>query len=482
MRMLMVMSGHHRLEKCGEWFMVEQFVRANCDRGYFYIVVPERSVITSGSIPNTTILRSNTDMSYHFMRDIGSIVNINDGQSIIDVAVVMTPQLAAGLDLAMNAQEFTRNIFNVPIVIWQQMVWAFKWPRWFRACMGYDNLFLSADEMRRYSKIAIKDFKPSFVRNHLDNDCGVVTYGVRVNDVVEISDKTPKRDKLTVIFGGRMNEVHRPDINAEIMKRVYELGYEFELIVTTPDKLVPSFISDLVEMVGGTLISDCGQDQFFAQICTAHIALVAGLAGTATYAYEYFAARCLVVAQDTQWTDEIAADVPSYPFVYDTVESGVSKMVDAIKNFDSIREEHDSEELISRIKNADLSIKQRETFDWFASRATSHARRERGGIKGTRTRMITQLASVGGEATLSQMEKVTAVSGTIVRKESVGRWVTRKLIHDMLVSSPAVTDMCDAEDPRYVLDFEKYRELCDTFDIPFTGPGQVKKVLGVPNA
>ena len=176
-----------------------------------------------------------------------------------------------------------------------------------------------------------------------------------------------------------------------------------------------------------------------------------------------------------QWTDEIDVDIPDYPFVYSTVQEGVALMRKVIKEYDSIREDFDADQLISMIEHADLSVKQRETFDWFASRSPVYERRETGGFKSTRTRIVTQLAAVGGSATLSEMEEITTVSGTIVRDESVGRWITRKLIHDILVSNPAVTDACDDRDPRYTLDFAKYKKFCDDFDIPFTGPTQVKK-------
>lgn len=85
------------------------------------------------------------------------------------------------------------------------------------------------------------------------------------------------------------------------------------------------------------------------------------------------------------------------------------------------------------------------------------SRRATGGIGNYRAqRLAAQLASSGGDSPLSEMEVRLVTSGGNLADKQIGRWITRKLIHDLMVSNPAIDDACDAAEPRYVLDPDRY--------------------------
>jgi hypothetical protein len=460
--------------------MLKQFIEQNQDRGWFYVVVPKGAIVTSPP-PKTTFLRSTMDMSYFQFRDLAEFFSVNDGQHVVDVAVTMTPQFAVSVDLAANQMSFTKGSHNIPVCIWHQMIHAYKDPYWVRACTGYYNLFCSYEEMRSYRVELLKSFKPSFVKDTTDKDT-VVSYGVRFNEIRAIARAREKPVRPTILFGFRQNAFHGPNEAAAIVRKLYELGYDFDLIVTTPDNGFAPVVKDLVDDLPNTTSRiNCTQDEFFALLGRAHFTIAPGIAGSPTYAAEYLAADTVALCSTGQWMNDVAVLAPGYKYVWKDVNEAVN-LLRSLWSGDGPIANHSkflAQGWSDKVSSFDLSVKHRETYDYFYSTVGNFRRRESGqGRPGTRARIVMQLARMGGRASLSEVVVEAPWHGFQVKDESIGRWVTRKLIHDILVSNPAVTDLCDGPEPVYELDFARFGEWAKEVDMPFTGPTQVKKVVG----
>jgi len=459
MRLLLPLSGHPKLHKCGEWNSIEQIIHDCSDMAYFYVVVPKGAVLTNGSLPNTTVLRSGVDDNYWFFRDVSEFANINDGKNVVDAAAVSMPEMAAGLDLFCNEQGFKNAPFNLPIVIWHTMFWVLRKNQWRFLCPAHHNLFISDAGKKSYAKFIREHFRPSVAAGFIDA-AGVETFVGRPGEISRKAQEVEKYERPTVIYGSRMNEIHNPFLAFEIIEAAYRVGADFDLIVTTPDVKVDKKISDFVEKAGGELHTSCGMDRYQDFLVRSHVSVTTGDAEAPTYVVEGLAARVAVVAERSQFNFSVLDFDPEYPWVFRTADEGKAMLISMLKNLDENRAEIERNGYWdSKIEELDERKCNRRSIMWIRDKVRSFKRRESGGMGGKRAlRFARTLSMLDGEATLSEVVAKVESDGVLVRKERIGRWITRKLIHDMLVSNPSITDMCDDAEPRYVMDLDEYRK------------------------
>ena len=481
MRVLIAYSGHPWLYRSATWKYVRQIAEANPD-DYFYIMVSKNAVITDGDIPNAKLVRSKTDTSYFFYRDIGQFVNVNDGQYVVDAALAITPEMACGIDLAVNARGFTPNTHNIPVVIWHHMLHAVKDPRWLEMTALFPSLYCSSDEYRLWSSYLTNRYKPSVVKEVLDKSRSFPFSG---KDLVSLRDRAESIEKFTrpsVIFGARFNSWHNPDDAIDILEAVYKLGIDFQPIITTPDRVLDTAYIKRIESIGGELHLECGMDKFHDLLMRSHAGLITGKAAGLAYFPEFLAGGTILVADKPHCVyDEVVALQPPYPYSFSTKDRATSLLAYILRNTDKAYQHFaDSDYQGQAVDSMDYRIFGRRALDWMRTLVRPLRYRDtKDGMQGNRARIVMQLASAGGTATLSEMVEVTKVSGTNVADDQAGRWVTRKVIHDILTSNPSVTDVCDGPEPRYVMNHARFKTWMDEHDFNFNGPTQVQRVVGV---
>jgi len=480
-RLLIPISAAPLLHRISEWYMVEHFIKANADRGWYYVLLPHGSVATFGTLPRTTILRAGCDNSYYFLRELGDFFSINDGQYIIDAAAPMTPQMATGVDLYSNIVPFARSPFSVSITVWQCMFWAFRDIRWQLAAAAYRNIFDSVDDYNTFRKWASNTFKPSVALDVLSR-CKPITFGIRLHDIRKKALTMKKFERPTVLYGSRMNDLHKPEDAIDIIEKVYRMGSDFDLYVTTSDSSIPSSISNRVKAMGGITIAGCGQDRFHELMIRSHVGITTGKAAAATYGAEFIAAGTMVVAGKNQWLDMLKEKCADYPHLFSSNSDAVTKLRTILCDVDAAQAQFDESNYYDRIEASDMSYKHRERYEFFNDGIVPNKRRKTGGMRGQSRKFgmktgrpeafLKALSEIGGRGTLAEVVARLESGSVIVRKEQIGRWITRKLIHDLLMSNPAVTDLEDGPEPKYVLDDEVYREWLDS-DPRIEGNGDV---------
>lgn len=465
MRLLIPISAHEKLHMVGEWWMVEQFINANSDRGWYYVLIPAGSVPTFGTLPRTTVLRVNCDSSYFFIREIGDFFNINDGKYIIDAACPMTPQMATGIDLFCNTHGFNESNHDIAISIWQCMFYFYRSNKLKRLSTNYYNVFDGQEDYDLYCDWVRKEFKPSVAEKIMKNG-RAITLGCNMKPVHEKSKKFKKFDKKSILYGSRMNDMHKPSFSVDLMVTFYEMGYDFDAYITTSDKVIPQDIVDKANLIGAKLIPSCTQDQYHTLMARCHIGLTSGFAAAPTYGLEFLSAGTICIMQDTQWLDILKNLEPEYPYVFHKKNEAIFYMKKVYENIDECYREFNSYNYWDQIKHKEFNNQYRLRYDTFFEPIKIFKKRKSGGILGYRTKIfLNLLASVGGEATLTEMVENVERNNGIVRNKQIGRWITRKLIHDLLMSNPSVVDLEDGPEPKYQLDYDLYREWLNSCSI-----------------
>lgn len=471
MRTLVVFSGHPWLYRCAQWEYVKLLVKTNAHRGYFYVVVPDTAVVQE-NLPNTTILRSNTDSGYFYYRDVGSFANVNDGQFVIDSAITFVGEMACGLDLQINSHSFEKPTHHVPVVVWHHMFHAVKNEKWRRATTLYPSLYGSKRDYEEYRKYVVGSFKPTKAKEIMDT-AGVVTLcGKDLRGMAEKAKGVKKYSRPTLLFGCRFNAWHHPEDSLAIIENAHRLGVDFDLKITTPDASIDEKYVKQIHGMGGEITYSCGQAQFHDILMRSHAGLIVGEAASPVYIPEYVCGGTIVIADHPHYDfPEITSLQKPYPYVFKTASQAVGLIKKVFGNLDNEYKFFNAQNYPEQMFDSlDQETSSKAIFDFAAKWPPMYEKRRRGGIGNYRAaRMAAQLASTGGEATLSELIVRLEASGGIVRDKQIGRWITRKLVHDLMVSNPAIVDLCDGPEPKYKMDFALYREWVKT-----KGDGQEK--------
>lgn len=465
MRVLIPVSAHPNLHRVGEWLMIEKFILANQDRGWYYVLIPEGSIVTCGSLPRTTFLRANTDNSYYFFRELGDFFNINDGKYVVDVATPLAPQMAVGVDMHCNAHGFNDLVFNLPIMILQTMFYNYKDVKLRRMCTFYNNLFFSRNDYDVYCNWVRKEFRPSVAEKIIKN-ADILTLGCMIEPLHEKSKCLDKFDKVTILYGSRMNDLHNPEEALDIIVSLYRIGLEFDVYITTPDFKFPESIVEKGKSINAKMISKCTQDQYHTLMVKCHLGLTTGKAAAPTFGVEFLSAGTVCVAECTQWLDLLEELNPKYPYVYKKRNEAIAYMKMILENLDAVYDDFRKANYWDQVKHLDTYSLYRKRYSVFESIVKPLQSRKKNGMKGNRIKIfLSLLAGTGGQATLSEMVDMIERNNGIVRDKQTGRWITRKLIHDSLMSNPSVIDLEDDSEPRYQLDYDLYREWLNSCSI-----------------
>lgn len=455
MRVLLIPSAIPKLYKCGDWLNVTQLVECNQDRSFFHVVAPGGSVPT-GYYPNMKLYKSRDD-SYYFFRDLAEMFSINDGKMIVDAVVVMSPYMAVGADIHLNSFSFGKLMWDVPITIWQPMFYAYTGFALKQMRTFYHNLFLGPDDHRKFQEFVGKTFRASVGEKILERT-GMVPMGVHIKELHEKAHGFQKFSKPTVLFGARMNQYHSPDKVMRILRRFYEAGNEFQLILTTPDGDFPTEVREEGERLGAKMVPSCTRSMFHEYVCRSHVGLIAGTATAISFGAEYLSAGTIVVAEQSQWLELLQDTVGDYPYLWKTEEDAHAHLKSIWKDLDAAYKRFEEGKWYERIAHFDVGQTYRDQFDWIRGTVPAFKRRETGGIGGNRAKRFMSSLRMKGRCTLTELCEVAEESGAIIRDKIIGRWITRKMVHDLVVAHPAVMDTCETEEPEYVLDYDLDRE------------------------
>jgi len=464
MRTLIVLSGHPWLYRCAQWEYVKLLIKTCADSGYFYAVVPNESIVQD-ELPNCTILRSNTDSGYFYYRDIGSFTNVNDGQYPVDCAITFTAEMALGIDLQVNQRGFSETYHNMPIVVWHHMFHAVKDEKWRAATTFYPSIYGSERDYNAYRDFLVSRYRPTKAQEILKTATSVTLCGKDLEGMVKKAQGVEKFKKPSILFGCRFNAWHKPDEALSILEKVYATGRDFDLYITTPDQGIDDEYVKRIETLGGEIHYTCGQEKFHELLMKCHIGLITGEAASPVFVPEYVCGGTYIVAEKPH-TDfpEIDAMDPPYPYGYESPHEAVKRIIHLLDNLPVQYKRMASSGWAEQLAGSlDQTHSSRAIFEFCRAQVPMFKKSAAGGIGNYRAkRLAAQLASLGGDATLTKLLERLEASGGIVRDKQIGRWITRKLVHDLMVSNPAIEDACDSDEPRYVMDHEKYREWVKT--------------------
>ncbi len=452
MRILFPLAGFPTLWRCGEYLTYKRFIKANADRAYFFMVLPEGAVPIDGTdLPSTTMLRSRSDSGYYFFRDLGSFCHVNDGQYIVDAAIAFTPQQAVQMDLMINAFGFNGPIkmHRIPIFIWQPMIWAWKDEQALEWMGQYPQVFGSDWEEQIFMNFARRNWTPSKVEEVAARN-RIIGAGHEFNAFAEEYGKSTKNDVFTVIWGARFNKAHEPEMCMRAMLRLFETGANAQYTICSPDTGMPPEVEKIAKTINAKVLLRCPPQEYRQELAKSHVYLRCGVAANTAEHVEAVALNTIPIFQKKLYHSHL----PKYWHTPADEKELIAHLLQTYKTYD--KDFAKFTEWREQWKEFDTSVKHREVYDFL--KELHNPSKRKGKMKSRRAeRCVDHLQFLGDGATLTEICDRVVTSGGFVRDRGIGRWLTRKAVHDLLIVSDGVQDMLDGPEPRYRL--TKQRQL-----------------------
>ena len=439
------------------------FINETHKRGhYFYMVVDEScrsdEFIKAGGLPklpNTSYVYVDEPIDFFFRTTHlpeSLIYEFGERHGIQPIDGLLTSRAGISQYTQATMGDFRSNN-QLPVLILEPLVRTYNVSSTSvrkQMCDGYGNSlnwFLNEDEKR----IALKEMEQyqsaSQIYKSLQNSV-VEGLWVRTKQLLEVVESTPKNEKFSVFWGGRISPDKRPEKMVELMEKFYSFGRDVRQVVTTHQE--NPHLGKLVTAASSieTLKFSCKREEFLATSASCHMFLcTSDVEGFPTGFWEQLYLIQVGIFPDKKW---VRANLPdNYPFIYKSMTEAHTMTRWIQENYEqALYEVRWLREFIE--KKLDIEVVTSKMIENFENYVQAQEVGKRPGATMVKQMHVDVLKELPDEFALPEYLKVLEKLSTSysAKRIPVLGYPTRLTIHKVIVESGCV-DLCNEYVPKY---------------------------------
>ncbi|MBF0554021.1 MAG: glycosyltransferase [Nitrospirae bacterium] len=197
------------------------------------------------------------------------------------------------------------------------------------------NLFSTEVEKAEAIRACARYASPAMVKQMSANSV-IMPLGLRIGELDSVISSTPKKEKFTLFWGGRMNANKRYDDVIRLMDKFYAFGRNVEILVNSTLSETGKFgelkKKCFVKGTGGNL----SREEYLKTIASCHIGLcMSNVEGCPVGFIEQVYCGIVLILPKRDWVRGVFGT--EYPFVYDTEDEAYILMRYIYENYEEAK-------------------------------------------------------------------------------------------------------------------------------------------------
>jgi glycosyltransferase involved in cell wall biosynthesis len=256
------------------------------------------------------------------------------GQYQIDA--VITSKTAPALTLQRWLIDFRYaadgDYLKIPVIIWESRVFGRKnthnlvdsleFQLRAKSYAALKTIYLSDFEIEEAFDVSYPYLTAVEYKKMSDN-AKLLYLGLKKSLIDRIKAETPKKEKFTVFWAGRLSAQKRPEFIFEQFDRLYKSGIDIDITITTPNVDVIKFAKQIEEWKLRNkrleFLTGVNQEEFLTRLCSSHVVLSASLyEGLSVGFLEMGYSGVPVIVPNRPWSRLIFGD--DYPLMYNATD------------------------------------------------------------------------------------------------------------------------------------------------------------------
>jgi len=232
---------------------IKKYAEKNGEKVWFYVVLP-RGVTGEKiyeDVGNTTVVFENRRLKQFYTEidavDVDTLELFGARTGIYPVDAVITSKTGFALMMTKYLSDFryaqeSLDYLRIPVVIIEDRAFGRKnthnlvdGVEFMLRAMSYAThytVFMDEFEFEEAYDASKQYLSKAMLRRFMKH--AIMYPGVRCREIDRIIHGVKKREKFTLFWGGRISAQKRPGFVLDVYNRFYELGYDVDIIVTTP--------------------------------------------------------------------------------------------------------------------------------------------------------------------------------------------------------------------------------------------------------
>lgn len=357
--------------------MIEEAVRQG--RGYFYfcLIDEQKKYLGVRNTPGITYLYNPERTEFYYQ---SSFVPLNFielfnpvlGKYYVDAVITSRSGAAAIMSKLLWDKRVEEP--EIPVVVVENKVSAAGGTH---NVMCYEDLLLRAagyavscnffatERERKLAFDLCKEFlSPSAMKRVIENS-HVVYHGVNCEEIDETIKKTPKSEKFTLLYSGRLTSNKQWKRVLEDYKKFFSFGRDVDLVVCAP--LGSTEIDSAIKRLGtwGEVNLGLPRKEYLEKLVSSHVCLSNSLEEGGTVGFvEQLYSGAVVILPKRPWVEGILGLMyREYPFLYDgSTEQAYTVLKAVFEDYQSAREKMEAVRKFIR-ENYDIKVVVKRYFD-----------------------------------------------------------------------------------------------------------------------
>ncbi|MEM2946767.1 MAG: glycosyltransferase [Candidatus Bathyarchaeia archaeon] len=357
--------------------MIEEAVRQG--RGYFYfcLIDEQKKYLGVRNTPGITYLYNPERTEFYYQ---SSFVPLNFielfnpvlGKYYVDAVITSRSGAAAIMSKLLWDKRVEEP--EIPVVVVENKVSAVGGTH---NVMCYEDLLLRAagyavscnffatERERKLAFDLCKEFlSPSAMKRVIENS-HVVYHGVNCEEIDETIKKTPKSEKFTLLYSGRLTSNKQWKKVLEDYKKFFSFGRDVDLVVCAP--LGSTEIDSAIKRLGtwGEVNLGLPRKEYLEKLVSSHVCLSNSLEEGGTVGFvEQLYSGAVVILPKRPWVEGLLGPMyREYPFLYDgSTEQAYTVLKAVFEDYQSAREKMEPVRKFIK-ENYDIKVVVKRYFD-----------------------------------------------------------------------------------------------------------------------